>query len=104
MLRFAHGQGAREALVMQDPVDLHVDLHQDPELVVHERTYEAFNALLRWSMVALGSGILFLTLWFASTAGFLGALAVGVIAFALGYFFLIRQEAHQPLDVSAPDR
>ncbi len=79
-------------------------LHEDPELVAHERTYKAFNLLLRWSMVAMGSGLLFLTMWFASSVGFLGALFVGIIVFALGYFFLIRQEEREPLDVWSPDR
>jgi hypothetical protein len=71
----------------------------DPELVSHERTYKVFNILLRWSMVHLASVISFLTLWFATGAGFLGALVVGVAVFALGYMFLVRHEEHQPLDV-----
>lgn len=79
-------------------------LQQDPELVAHERTYKAFNILLRWSMVLLGDAILALTLWFATPAGFWGALVVGVIAFVLGYIFVIRHEEKQPLDVWAAGR
>jgi len=71
----------------------------DPELVTHERTYKAFNILVRWSMVHLASLIAFLTLWFATGTGFLGALIVGVVVFALGYKFVIQHEEHQPLDV-----
>jgi hypothetical protein len=74
------------------------------ELVAHERTYKAFNILIRWSMVVLGSGILWLSLWFASPAGFLGATVVGLIVFVLGYVFLVRHEAHQPLDPWTPGR
>jgi hypothetical protein len=74
------------------------------ELVAHERTYKAFNILIRWSMVVLGSGILWLSLWFASPAGFLGATMVGLIVFVLGYVFLVRHEAHQPLDPWTPGR
>ena len=77
---------------------------QDPEVVAHERTYKAFNLLIRWCMVALGSAMLFLTVWFATDAGFFGGLAAGVIVFALGYYFLVREEAHKPLDVWSPDR
>jgi hypothetical protein len=77
---------------------------QDPVLVEHEQAYKAFNVLLRWCMVALGSGLLFLTLWFATTAGFLGALIAGIVVFVLGYYFLVREEASQPLDVLSPDR
>ena len=71
----------------------------DPELVSHERTYKTFNILLRWSMVHLASLITFLTLWFATGAGFLGGLVVGVVVFLLGWNFLVRHEEHQPLDV-----
>lgn len=74
-------------------------LKQDPELVNHERTYKAFSILVRWSMLLLGDLILWLALWFASPAGFLGGTAVAVVAFVLGYIFLIRHEEHQPLDV-----
>jgi drug/metabolite transporter (DMT)-like permease len=85
---------------MKDPAEV----RQDPLIVDHERTYKAFNVLLRWCMVALGSSILFLTLWFASPAGFLGALVTGVVIFALGYYFLVRDEEHKPIDVWSPDR
>ena len=71
----------------------------DPELVSHERTYKVFNLLIRWSMVHLASLLAFLTLWFATGAGFLGGLVVGVAVFVLGYVFLVRKEEHQPLDV-----
>jgi hypothetical protein len=74
-------------------------LKQDPELVNHERTYKAFNILVRWSMVLIGVAILWLTLWFASPMGFLGATLVSVIAFAAAYQFVIRHEEQQPLDV-----
>ncbi|MFC3071092.1 hypothetical protein [Phenylobacterium soli] len=71
----------------------------DPELVSHERTYKAFNILLRWCMTLLAASLSFLTLWFATGAGFLGGLVVGAIVFAGGWALLVRHEAHQPLDV-----
>jgi predicted membrane channel-forming protein YqfA (hemolysin III family) len=71
----------------------------DPALLDHERTYKTFNILLRWCMVHLASVIAFLVLWFATGAGFITALVVGVVVFALGYAFVIRHEEHQPLDV-----
>ena len=77
---------------------------EDAQLVEHERTYKAFNVLLRWCMVALASSILFLTLWFASPAGFFGALVIGVLVFAFGYVFLVREEEKEPLDVWSPER
>lgn len=80
-------------------MDAGTHLNQDPEVVAHERTYKAFNVLLRWSMVLLGDLILSLSIWFATPGGFLSALVVGVVVFALGYWFVIRHEEHQPLDV-----
>ena len=80
------------------------EVSQDPELIAHERTYKAFNVLLRWCMVALGSAILMLTMWFATSAGFFAALVTGAVVFALGYQFLVREESREPLDVWSPDR
>jgi hypothetical protein len=74
------------------------------DLLAHERTYHAFNMLIRWSMAVLGAGILWLTIWFASPAGFWGATAAGFVAFVLAYIFLIRKEEHQPMDTGAAGR
>lgn len=72
---------------------------QTPYVVEHERTYHAFSILVRWSMLVLGDLILWLSLWFASPAGFLGATLVAVAVFVLGYMFLVRHEEKQPLDL-----
>lgn len=71
----------------------------DSELLAHERTYHVFNMVIRWSMLLLATAIAMLTLWFATPAGFWGALTVGVVVFVAGYFGLIRKEEHQPLDL-----
>ena len=71
---------------------------QDSDLLAHEKTYKVFNVLLRWSMLLLGTTILSLTLWFATPAGFWGALVVGTLVFIAGYIGLVRHEEHQPLD------
>lgn len=71
----------------------------DPILVEHERTYKGFNILIRWCMTLLAAGISFLTLWFATTAGFIGGAITGLIVLYLGYNFLVRNEEHKPLDV-----
>ena len=73
--------------------------NQTPYVVEHERTYHAFSILVRWSMLVLGDLILWLSLWFASPAGFLGATVVGIAVFVLGYMFLVRHEEKQPLDL-----
>jgi hypothetical protein len=71
----------------------------DPALVAHERAYKAFNILLRWCMTLLAASISFLTLWFATGAGFIGGAVVGLVVFFVGWSFLVRHEEHQPLDV-----
>jgi hypothetical protein len=72
---------------------------QTTDVVTHERTYHAFSLLIRWSMLLFGDAILSLTLWFATPAGFWGALVVGLVVFIAGYQFLVRHEEKQPLDV-----
>lgn len=72
---------------------------QTPDVIDHERTYHAFSLLVRWSMLLIGDAILWLTLWFASPAGFWGATFVGVVAFIAGYVVLIRHEEKQPLNI-----
>jgi hypothetical protein len=71
----------------------------DPDLASHERAYKGFNILLRWCMTLLAASISFLTLWFATGAGFIGAAVVGLIVLYVGYNFLVRHEEHQPLDI-----
>ncbi|MCR5877846.1 hypothetical protein [Phenylobacterium sp. J367] len=55
-------------------------------------------------MVLIGVAILDLTIWFATPGGFWGGFAVSVVAFALAWWFVIRHEEKQPLDVWAQGR
>lgn len=77
---------------------------QTMDVVAHERTYHAFSLLTRWAMLLIGNGTFWLTLWFATPAGFLGATAASLVTFVLGYIVLIRHEEKQPLDVWAEGR
>ena len=72
---------------------------QTQDVVMHERTYHAFSILTRWAMLVIGDGVLFFTLWFATGAGFWGAVFIGGAAFVIGYLVLVRHEVKQPLDV-----
>lgn len=72
---------------------------QTADTVAHERTYHAFSLLTRWAMLLIGDATLWLTLWFATPAGFLGASVTAVVVFVAGYYFLVRHEEKQPLDV-----
>lgn len=75
-----------------------------PDLLAHERTYHAFNMLLRWSMLGLATGLTMLTIWFATPIGFAGALITGIVVWVAGYYGLVRHEARQPLDLWAMGR
>ena len=79
-------------------MDARTQPQQTSDLIAHEKTYHIFNVIVRWSMLFLATTILFLTLWFATPAGFWGALAVTVPVFILGYIGLVRHEERQPLD------
>lgn len=85
-------------------MDAQIQSPHDPDLVAHERTYHVFNVLLRWCMLLLATTLLSLTLWFATPAGFWGALVVGTVVFIAGYLGLVRHEEKQPLDPWAPGR
>lgn len=85
-------------------MDAQIQSPHDPDLVAHERTYHVFNLLLRWCMLLLATAILTLTLWFATPAGFWGALVAGTVVFIAGYIGLVRHEERQPLDPWAEGR
>jgi hypothetical protein len=70
-----------------------------PDLLAHEQTYHGFSILLRWCMLGLATAISTLTLWFATPAGFLGGLIIGIVVFAVGYAILVRREEKQPLSL-----
>jgi len=50
-------------------------------------------------MLGLATAISTLTLWFATPAGFLGGLVIGIVVFAVGYAILVRREEKQPLSL-----
>lgn len=65
------------------------DYHRG-EMDIHEQaaTYAFVMGLTKWGSLAVGSLVLFLTLWFCTPAGFLGALATAVVAIAVGLVVL----------------
>jgi len=85
-------------------MDADFDDTNKPELQAHERTYHVFNVLLRWCMLGLATAITTLTLWFATPAGFLGGVLVGIVVFAVGWWILVRREERQPLNPWQPGR
>jgi hypothetical protein len=90
MLRSRQNQDAKGGADM----DHQAEIREDSNLLAHERTYHAFNLLLHWCMVALGASLLFLTMWFATPAGFFAALVTGIVVFFVGYALVIREKEH----------
>lgn len=88
---------------MPDDTDFDPD-PRDPEIIEHERTYKAFNVVLRWCMTLAAASLSFFTLWLATSAGFLGGAIVGLIILALGYVILVKRTRRQPLDIWAGAR
>jgi hypothetical protein len=60
------------------------------EMDVHEqvKTYEFVMSMTKWGSLTIASFLLFITLWFCTPAGFLGALATGVVAAVIGFLVL----------------
>ena len=51
-------------------------------------TYHAVMGMTKWGSLALAVAILMLTLWFCTSAGFLGGLIPGVVVLAAGIALL----------------
>jgi len=66
----------------------------DMEISEQVSTYHAVMSASKWGSLAIGDAVLFLTLWFCTGAGFLGALITAVVVAVLGVFFLRGGGAH----------
>lgn len=65
------------------------DYHRG-EMDIHEQasTYERVMDMTKWGSLAIGALVLFLTLWFCTAAGFMGAAITAIVMIGLGVFFL----------------
>ncbi|MFC3067769.1 aa3-type cytochrome c oxidase subunit IV [Phenylobacterium soli] len=65
------------------------DYHRgDMDIAEQVSTFELFNALTKWGSLFVGALLLFLTLWFCTPAGFLGAAIATAVVVGLGVFLL----------------
>lgn len=57
---------------------------------IHEqaRTYAFVTTLTKWASLATAALVLFLTLWFCTNFGFIGALFSAVVVAVVGFFIL----------------
>jgi hypothetical protein len=60
----------------------------DMNIAEQRSTYEAIMGLTKWSSLAIAVLLVFLTLTFATEAGWLSALIVSAVLTAAGVFFL----------------
>jgi hypothetical protein len=65
------------------------DYHRG-EMDIHEQvsTFHLVMGLTKWGSLVIAAFVLFITLWFCTSAGFLGGLICGAVVFALGVMLL----------------
>ena len=69
--------------------------YQRGEMDIHEQsaTFEAFGKMTKWGSLAIASLLLTITLWFCTSAGFIGGVIPGIVLAALGVVFLREKPA-----------
>jgi hypothetical protein len=60
----------------------------------HAMTYHRFMLAVKWCGIHAAALIAFLVLWFATPAGFVGGLTVGLVIFAAGVYAMRHGLAH----------
>lgn len=66
----------------------------EKEFAAHAGSYHRFMLGLKWVCITLGSMIVFLTMWFATSAGFLAGAITGAIIAAVGVYAMNHGLAH----------
>ncbi|CAN7616475.1 aa3-type cytochrome c oxidase subunit IV [Caulobacter sp. LjRoot300] len=69
--------------------------YQRGEMDIHEQsaTFEAFGKMTKWGSLAVASLLLTITLWFCTSAGFIGGVIPGIVLAVLGVVFLREKPA-----------
>jgi thiamine transporter ThiT len=69
--------------------------YQRGEMDIHEQsaTFEAFGKMTKWGSLAIASLLLTITLWFCTSAGFIGGVIPGIVLAVLGVVFLREKPA-----------
>lgn len=69
--------------------------HGEMDVAEHALTFHHFIVATKWGSLAIAVGVLFLTLWFCTNAGFLGGLVAAVVLLVAG-IALLREKRHAP--------
>ena len=69
--------------------------YQRGEMDIHEQsaTFEGFGKMTKWGSLAIASLLLTITLWFCTSAGFIGGVIPGIVLAILGFVFLREKPA-----------
>jgi len=69
--------------------------YQRGEMDIQEQsaTFEAFGKMTKWGSLAVAVLLLTITLWFCTSAGFIGGVIPGVVLAVLGVFYLREKPA-----------
>ncbi len=62
--------------------------HGDMDIHAQQASFHAFLVFTKWGCLALAAGLLFLVIWFCTSAGFLSGFIAGAIVLALGITLL----------------
>jgi hypothetical protein len=65
------------------------DYHRG-EMDIHEQqaTFDGFNHMTKWGSLMIATGLLFITLWFCTKAGFMGAFIGAAVMAVIGILVL----------------
>jgi hypothetical protein len=74
----------------------------DTDFAVHAANYHRFMLGVKWFAILFAALASFLTLWFATSAGFVWALIVGVVVLAGGAYAMNHGLAHSTEGNSRP--
>lgn len=68
------------------------DYHRG-QMDIHEQqaTFQMVMAMTKWGSLSVAVGVLFATLWFCTTTGFLGALGAALVLTVIGVVALKRR-------------
>ena len=75
----------------------HAYKHGEMNIQANRASFHAFILMSKWGSLSVAASLLFLVLWFCTSAGFLAAAIAGIIVSVLGYLVLREKPkaAHQ---------
>ena len=75
----------------------------DTYVIVHGETYHRFMLAVKWFAICFAAVTVFLTMWFATPAGFLWGLVTGAAIFAIGAYAMTHGLDHSSEGQDEPE-